>query len=146
MKRIFFTLIGALLLTGAHAQPAFRILDTTSVMYEDLDVVNNNVIAGIHHADFSKLDLRTNTGNSFGSRISSTTVGGPFSSFNHMEVAGNYLYLGGLTLLAVNVTNPTAPVAGTEVPVRFVEQLAHWSDMLYVVDGDALNYKIFNHS
>lgn len=146
MKRIFFTLIGALMLTGAYAQPAFRIFDTTSIMYEDLDVVNNNVIAGIHHADFSKLDLRTNTGNSFGSVISSVNVGSPFSSFNHMEVSGNYLYLGGLSLLAVNVSNPSVPVMGTEVPVRFVEELAHWSNMLYVVDGDALNYKIFIHS
>lgn len=146
MKKIFFTLIGALMLTGAAAQPAFRVLDTTPVVYQDMGVVNNNVIAGIHHADFSKLDLRTNTGNSFGSLISSVNVGGPFSSFNRMEIAGNYLYLGGLTLIGVNVTNPAAPVTGTEMPVRVVEQMAHWSGMLYVIGGDVSDYKILIHS
>lgn len=145
MKGLLFAL--ALMAGMAHrlqAQPVFTVLDTVHASYQQVAAVSSSVFASLQNN--SRIDLHSYSGNDLGRIIGTAFAGGPSSYFQHMEVAGNYLYLAGTTLQAINVTNPSLPLPGVEAPIDFAASLVHWNDLLYVIHENAHGSRVLIHS
>lgn len=134
MKKLLIAIAMLLVAKGVHAQPSFTVLQQLDTVYEDVKVFSSAYIAGLrNHATSTYIDLRSNTGNNFGTLASQIPIGDPNSFFTHLEPVGNHIYACGFYLQAINLSNVAAPVNGPIQYFGYMSGVGHNNNMLYIM-------------
>ena len=135
MKKLLIAIAASLaIITTIKAQPTFTVLDELDdTTYNDIKVLSPTYLAGLRYSFSGYIDLRTNTGNSFGTTVRTIPIGDTNTYFTKIAVVGNYVYAYGYDLQAIDLSNPASPVYGPVISLGSPMELRHSGTMLYMM-------------